>query len=397
MENWNLVVCGDFPDGPIGIFLPNPHRSTVADIRNEVEKKTGLHWSEQTIYFNGSPIPEDKPLDECEGMRNGAALCLVTKPVRFKVQRSDCDSIMELEIPRVEFSTWDIQKLRKLILFKLGLPEDCVHVLLAEGDVLTDSKNILAYRQIKDGCLIIITFLETVKRCVGSLEDLGSKHLQLPMGMSAKNKGLVEKHICFGPVLDPTYKGSIKRWTIYVKQLDGTKTTVELEDHRNTAIFQLKEKVGYELHIHSYQQKLTAGTTVLEDLDEDGKVLLLCNYPFIYDGVTIYLVCLTEGIHVKIRDNSDKLQISERNVISFPKDQNIYAPKYINIPNPKTMTIKHLSDIIQNCTYGKCPGDAITIYVPYSPVTTSRRGRIEVSDNPVSSAELIVNGCSLRV
>ena len=299
MENWNLVVCGDFPDGPIGIFLPNPHRSTVADIRKEVEKKTGLPETEQTIYFNGSPIPEDKPLDECEGMRNGAALCLVTKPVRLKVQRSDCDSIMKLEMPRVEFSTWDIQKLRKLILFKLGLPEDCVHVLLAKGEVLTDSKNILAYRQIKDGCLIIITFLEAVKSYVGSLEDCGSKHLQLPMGMSAKNKGLVEKHICFGPVLDSTYEGSIQRWTIYVKQLDGTKTTVELEHHRNSPIPQLKEKVGSALSILPHQHKLTAGTTVLEDWDEDGKVSLLCNYPSIYDGVTIYLVCLTEGIYVK--------------------------------------------------------------------------------------------------
>ena len=73
------------------------------------------------------------------------------------------------------------------------------------------------------------------------------------MGMSAKNKGLVEKHICFGPVLDSIYKGSIERWRIYVKQLDGTKTTVELEDHRNTAIFQLKEKVGSALSIPPHQ------------------------------------------------------------------------------------------------------------------------------------------------
>ena len=175
MENWSLVVCGDtgdLPDGPIGIFLPIPHQWTVADIRKEVEKKTDLPEREQTIYFDGSSIPEGTPLDECKGMKNGAAVCLVTKPVRLKVQRSDCDLIMELEIPRVEFSTWDIQKLRKLILFKLGLPEDCVHVLLAEGDVLTDSKNILAYEQIKDGCIIIITFLEAVKSCVGSSRRL---------------------------------------------------------------------------------------------------------------------------------------------------------------------------------------------------------------------------------
>ena len=84
MENWSLVVCGDtgdFPDGPIGIFLPIPHKCTVADIRKEVEKKTGLPEREQTIYFDGSSISEGTPLDECKGMKNGAAVCLATKPV----------------------------------------------------------------------------------------------------------------------------------------------------------------------------------------------------------------------------------------------------------------------------------------------------------------------------
>ena len=95
------------------------------------------------------------------------------------------------------------------------------------------------------------------------------------------------------------------------------------------------------LSILPHQQKLTIGTTVLEDWDEEGKVLLLCNYPSIHDGVTIYLVCLTKGIHVKIHhySNSDILQISERNVISFPKDVFISSPKYINIPNPKNFIL----------------------------------------------------------
>ena len=392
MEDLNLVVCGDFPDGPIGIFLPNPHQSTVADIRKEVGKKTGLPEREQTIYINGTPIPVEEPLDECEGMRNGAALCLVANPVRLRVQRSDCDSIMELEIPRVELPTWDIQKLRKLIFFKLGLPEDCVHVLLAEGEVLTDKKNILAYRQIKDGCLITITFLETVERYL-SPPDFDLKPLQLPMGTAAKNKGLLVKHIGFGTLLGSAYY--IRGWTIYVKQLDGTKTRVVLEDHRNTAIFQLKEKVGSALSIPPHQQKLTAGTTVLEDWDEDGKVLLLCNYPSIYDGVTIYLVCLTEGIHVKLRDTEVnlELQISERNVISFPKDLSIRAPKYINIPNPKNFTIKHLRDIMQNCTYGRRMmflGRGTSF-----PMHVNSNTSFTYTDNPVSSEYLIVDGCLL--
>ena len=140
--------------------------------------------------------------------------------------------------------------------------------------------------------------------------------------MLAKNKGLVEKHICFGPVCDSTYKGSIKRWTIYmyVKQLDGTKTTVELEDHRNTAIFQLKEKVHSALSILPHQQKLTIGTTVLEDWDEDGKVLLLCNYPSIHDGVTIELVHVTEGIHVKLADVDEEKALETAKLFQMAED-----------------------------------------------------------------------------
>ena len=305
MENWNLVVCGDFPDAPIGIFLPNPHKWILADIRKEVEKKTGLPETEQTIYCNGSPIPEGTPLDECKGMRNGSALCLFANPLRLRVQRSDCDSIMILEIPRVELFPWDIQSLRKFILFKLGLHRDSTIVLTAEGEVLKDNKSVSDYKQIQDGCLITVTVVEVVKSYV--LADISSKCLHLPVGTACKNKDLVEKQVCFGPITNvdltddyqlnkelhqtlQTYTSSERRnWTIYIQPLDGTKTAFELKAHRNTAVFQLKEKISSKLDILPHQQKLTAGTTVLDDWDEDGKVLLLCNYPSIHDGVTIEL------------------------------------------------------------------------------------------------------------
>ena len=414
MEKWNLVVCGDFPDGPIGIFLPNPHRSTVADIRNEVEKKTGLHWSEQTIYFNGSPIPEGKPLGKCEGMRNGAAVSLVANPLQLRVQRSDCDSIMILEIPRVELSPWDIQQLRKFILFKLGLHRNSTIVLTAEGEVLKDKKSVSDYKQIQDGCLITVTVVEVIKSYV--LADFSSKCLQLPVGTASKNKDLVEKQVCFGPITNvnptddyqlneglhqtlQTYTSSERRnWTIYIQQLDGTKTAFELEAHRNTAVFQLKEKISSKLHILPHQQKLTAGTTVLDDWDEDGKVLLVCNYPSIHDGVTIYLVCLTEGIRVNVahhlcKEVIRKLEISTRNLLPFPGDQNISPPKYINIPNPKKFTIRHLANIKSNFSehYGR--GMQISNQDPWMGLQKS--SLIEITDKPVCSEQLISDNVTI--
>ena len=425
MENWNLVVCGDLPDGPIGIFLPNPHKWTVADIRNEVEKKTGLHWREQTIYFNGSPIPEGEPLGKCEGMRNGAAVSLVANPLQLRVQRSDCDSIMILEIPRVELSPWDIQLLRKFILFKLGLDRNSTIVLTAEGEVLKDKKSVSDYKQIQDGCLITVTVVEVIKSYV--LADFSSKFVQLPVGTTSKNKDLVEKQVCFGPItnVDPTddyqlnkgihqtlqsYTSSERRnWTIYIQQLDGTKTAFELEAHRNTAVFQLKEKISSKLHILPHQQKLTIGTIVLDDWDEDGKVLLLCNYPSIHDGVTVYLVCLTEGIRVNVarvnvaphlyEEVSRKLEISTRNLLPFPGDQNISSPEYINIPNPKKFTIRHLGYIKSN--FCEHYGRGIHIYNPGPWIGLKKRSpyddsiTIEVTDKPVSSEQLISDNVTI--
>ena len=52
--------------------------------------------------------------------------------------------------------------------------------------------------------------------------------------------------------------------------------------------------------IPTYQQRLTVGDIVLEDWDVEGRPFLLANYPAIQDGVTLYLVCLTKEIRVKV-------------------------------------------------------------------------------------------------
>ena len=56
------------------IFVPNPQQWTVANIKEEVEKKIGIPARDQVIYCNEKVLPEQLPLVDCEGMRNGAAL-----------------------------------------------------------------------------------------------------------------------------------------------------------------------------------------------------------------------------------------------------------------------------------------------------------------------------------
>ena len=52
-----------------------------------------------------------------------------------------------------------------------------------------------------------------------------------------------------------------------------------LLDHKYAPTVSLKKTGTSTLSIPPHQQKLTVGSAVLEDWDEDGEVLLLCNYP----------------------------------------------------------------------------------------------------------------------
>ena len=49
-----------------------------------------------------------------------------------------------------------------------------------------------------------------------------------------------------------------------------------------------------------YSSSSTVGTIVLEDWDEDGKVLLLRNYPSIHDGVTIQFHLITKYSYIHV-------------------------------------------------------------------------------------------------
>ena len=71
-----------------------------------------------------------------------------------------------------------------------------------------------------------------------------------------------------------------------------------LQDHKYAPTFSLKKTGSSTLSIPPHQQKLTVGSIVLEDWDEDGNVLLLCNYPSIYDGVTIQFHLVTKYSYI---------------------------------------------------------------------------------------------------
>ena len=92
----------------------------------------------------------------------------------------------------------------------------------------------------------------------------------------------------------------------------------------------IKEKTGIPTH----QQRLTVGNTVLEDWDEEGRIMHLRNYPAIHDGATIYLVQLTTGIKFKTTSYTPKSSSSKNVPYKMCTNENEnrqYA--YVNIPD----------------------------------------------------------------
>ena len=78
---WNIIVRGDLED-PVTLSIS--YMSTVTQLKEEVEKKTNIPVSEQTLYCQEIPLQEAKQLVECQGMHNGVALCLVKKAFHNK-------------------------------------------------------------------------------------------------------------------------------------------------------------------------------------------------------------------------------------------------------------------------------------------------------------------------
>ena len=166
--------------------------------------------------------------------------------------------------------------------------------------------------------------------------------------------------------------------------MKATKRNIHLTRCQHTPVFHLRELVQKEFSIPPHQQKLTVGTTVLEDWDEDGKVLLVCNYPSIHDGVTIELVHVAMySRYVKLSevDDGTSLEKSEKGLLS--KRQKICPPKYINIPNPREMTVRMLGNIMTNC--GLKVRDQIF----------NNCSVISISNARIWDVNLISNGCVL--
>ena len=404
-REWSIVVCGDFDDSPITVSVLFPFLTTVAVLKKSIENEIKVPIKEQTLYYKAKILQDNKSLVECDLMKNGAAVYLAIKPFKINVYRPDKD-VFVVEIPQKELPHWKVLDLRKIVCSKSGFDVKSPHVLAVAGKKLTNDMMIKDQPEIKDGCNVTFTVLQCAT--LETPEDFDDRILVVPVDSSFNNiskEALYQRELRYGP--DSPVKSqspSASSWTISVQLTrkcmccsciccKNRECQLSLKECQSTPVFKLRELIRDKLSILPHQQKLTAGTTVLEDWDEDGKVLLLCNYPSIYDGVTIELVRVAEGVYVKLSDYDDKksLRISQTNVIpSSTKPAKICPPEYINIHNPEKMTVHTLMNIMENC------GEDISEGKIYKQNRFACAwGCARISKNSVQSVKSISNGCML--
>ena len=350
-KNWNIIVCGHV-EKPFAILVPDPAVFKVSDLKKKVSEITSIPENEQTIYFKEEKLEDEKKtLTEC-GIENGVALSVVVKPVIVSVYHAELGTAVQVEVPKAEFSRRTVKHLREIVCFKFGPEISPDNILALDGKILEDDMKLNEH--VKNDCSITFTPVKCVR--LTTPDGVDERVITLPINVSLpqvfckKEKGAHWKD----------------HWSLCIK-LGADEKYIILKNHQSTPVFELRELVQKLFHsILPHQQKLTVGTTVLEDWDDEGDKKLLRNYPCVHDGVTIKLDHVTEGpIHVKLSTGS---------------------PNYINIPDPTQMTVRILMNIMKNCGVDISGGKIHS-------KCDSRR--TTVSDKAISSVDFIKDGCEL--
>ena len=439
MASWNLIICVDEQPKPVAIYCPDPTKWTASQLRSEAGKKLGYPGEDLMLYCNEAVLPEGKPLTECQGLKNGVALLATIKPSTVHVICPHIDATLRIDIPRREWRTWTVDTLRTVVCFKLGIdPASSQNDVLAlKGEILQDSSNVcatgisggkdslLTYTRIQQFQLPLPTgntshvFVapSDITHKFASSHAIYNRHVSsTPVKLGPPSKALVMRPVsCWMP--NSLYPKWLTFWTITVQQLNGTKTSIKLPDINRTPIYKLRELVKEALSIPTHQQKLTLGggnnnTIVLEDWDEEGRPMAIAHYPSLHDGATLYLVQLTEGIHVKVCIENSRPSLSGIGgpIPSFQPSQSsqstlpstiplssISLPSYVNIHLPHKFSLNSLNKILskfdQSDTWLLSMTSASQSNKSVYCQSTGKQ--FSPSDAPVASVKWIVDGCTL--
>ena len=405
MKKWNLFVCGDFEDGPFALNISSP-TVTTSELKSSVAQKLKVPEKEISLYFGEMLLPARKLLTDIEGLRGGAGVVVTAKPLRITVQRYDSDVDIRLMIPRLEAPRWKTEWLFDFILFKTGMLKraDGKYLFAVEGTVLKEERKLSSYSFLEDDFTVSVSFLQTLK-CQGIeiIDEIPSHRLiYIPPSAAALSKELTYDrsdyhHHRRKRKLTFLHDG----WRLTVQQINGTKNVIELAKRHFTSVYELRQEISRKETI-----RLTVGTTILEDWDEEGKLMLLCNYPEVHDGATLYQINLTGAMRIKhffwghnTNEIHDDVQLKIPS-IKYPHIDHIY------IEDPHHFSMKRLMRILRNL--GLEHGS--NIYINGHQVSQkgeiglhekpqgkeTRKPAIIDSEDPISSFDLIYNGCTIH-
>ena len=395
----NVIVCGDLLPEPLVIYWGG----NLYNLKVRIEEKTNIPVGQQALYIGERLLSHNCRLHTGykdtlpsvgeTSIRNGAAIYLTYTKETFtiNVERGDSQGNIKVYLPHSEAHQWSIAALRQLIMNKFDIPVDTPHLLVARGEILKDTTGEGDEAKIKDyldyipvmtsnDCTLTLTILSKVELCRPSFTHPKAS-VMVPLDTS---KEFLDRKMCHNRrhckrEEDDTKGKSLCqhflqfRWTIYIKQLNGTKTTINLSaDNPKVktdqpwaiSVFILRELVSEKLSVPTYQQRLVFGDTVMNDWSECGTRLQLLSDYHIENDATLSLVILTDGIRITISDY-DFSQSKQWPEVKYgtKSSQLLQRQKplvdYINIPTPDKTTVKQLESIIHanlelifaNCKY----------------------------------------------
>ena len=284
------------------------------------------------------------------------------KPIVLTIIRADCGVSVQIKIPRQEFPKWTVSNLKKIVCFKFLMDPDS-HVLASAGHKLEEDKNLCEFA--RNDSVVTLTPLKHVEMINHpSVPGKAIVIISASCSLTRASQSFLYSRELF-PVTRKK-KASIifsqnwlGKWSvIVVQQFPCTKIELVISNPRSTTVHSLRENIQAELSIPTHQQKLLVGDIVLEEWDEDGKIMLLANYPTLFAGATISVVKLTDGIQTKHDIVKSKytqctalgkcltLKVSEQNAVDTPTHTDIPIPYSWNKSNICTCIDMHCTQEI---------------------------------------------------
>ena len=402
----NLIICGDFESSPFALQVTP--ETVVSAVKHEAAKTIGIPKRELVLYFGDKTLPDDSRLAQWGGeLRNGAGVLAVANPLRITLQRYFSQTDVNLEAPRLAVLQWTTDQLFEFCRFKGGMPRriDGKYVFAVQGTVLESGKRLRDYRFLKDDFIVSITFLSIATTTYGNRVfgrpdprkvhvpasgplDIHFDKVNFDSKETVQWQQRQQRHQQYGysSVVRYSHLSDAHReyyydssWKLTIQTVDGTKQIVELPNQFFTTIHELRMKVS------SDNIRLTHGSTVLEDWDEEGNLMLLCSYPDMHDGATLYQINLTGAIRIKYQHSNYDWQMRLHDDLQNVLDEGFeFIPsRFIFIEDPKRFTVNRLIKVLVNC------GLKRSIY-------DSGGKELVASDDPVSSVEFIRDGYTFR-